>query len=106
MGSGCDHHRRNEGLVGFKESLDRYVKWFFLCGFAPEGSAGLIGCISHLLDDFAKASAPYAGPLGRLFLWTTPSFFTPMQILFWTMQKTLLEKAAGAMEKVQLTTIV
>lgn len=54
----------------------------------------------RFLADYKKASAPYDGPLGRLFLWTTPMYFTPMQTLIWTLQKTLLEKAAGTMEKV------
>jgi hypothetical protein len=51
-------------------------------------------------EDYEKASAPYEGPFGRLFLWTTPSFFTPVQVLTWNVQKIMLEKAAGAMEKV------
>jgi len=53
-----------------------------------------------LSEDYKKAAAPFDGPLGRLFLWTTPMFFTPMQVLRWNLQKTTLEKAAGAMEKV------
>jgi len=53
-----------------------------------------------LTEDYKKASAPYDGPLGRLFLWTTPQFFTPLQILRWNVQKTTLEKAAGVMQKV------
>jgi len=55
-----------------------------------------------LTDDYKKAAAPFDGPLGRLFLWTTPMFFTPMQVLRWNLQKTTLEKAAGVMEKVSV----
>jgi len=55
-----------------------------------------------LSEDYDKAAAPYEGPRGRLFLWTSPIFFTPLQILGWNFQKSRLEKAAGLMKKVNL----
>ena len=54
------------------------------------------------IEDYEKASAPYDGPLGRMFLWTTPLFFTPLQILIWNLQKAKLERIAGVMEKVSV----
>lgn len=53
-----------------------------------------------LSGDYDKAAAPYGGLFGRLFLWTTPQYFTPIKEGKWRLQRYFLEQQAGSMEKV------
>ena len=46
------------------------------------------------IDDYGKAEAE----LSRLFLWTTPVYWTPVQIWIWRTQRAFLEKNGGPIE--------
>jgi len=85
--------------VNAPEHMMECVRWG-VDGIITDVTSVWVSLREALTTDYVKAAAPYEGPMGRLFLWTTPIFFTPMQILRWNVQKLSLEKAAGRMEKV------
>jgi hypothetical protein len=64
--------------------------------FAPYGvKAQLINHL-HVVADYEKISAQY----GRIFLWTTLTFYAPFLLLGSTLAKTYLEQVAGSFDAI------